>query len=281
MPQVFQFQEADAGDFLNGRVCWDILHACGCHLIHEGDIVDLSHCRLIRPCGIACLCAAAARVNRAVQLVTPEDPACRDHLARMGVFDWFNAQGPAPGAVLRATNIVVQQLVEGPGDFSTETIRVLTNLMPAAAGTLPRLADHLDEVILNALTHGDWPAGCVVAGQGFPARGWVEVAIADLGLGIPSHLRRNPAHAGVGPDGDAIVLATGEGITGTVGLNRWGQPNTGVGLFELREHCRRGGGEMGIVSGGALVGFGTDDPQIRRFYGGFQGSLVNVRFFVN
>jgi len=143
----------------------------------------------------------------------------------------------------------------------------------------PRLAGHIDEVIINALTHAESKIGCIVAGQAFPRTGKVEITCVDLGQTIKTHLRRNPKYAEVTEHGAAIVRATELGVTGTVGVNRWGDPNSGCGLAELREFCEDGGGEMAILSGDALVAFGPRrSPQVRPFRGLFAGCLVNIRF---
>ena len=94
---------------------------------------------------------------------------------------------------------------------------------------------------------------------------------------------RNPRYSGIHSDREAILKATEEGVTGTPAgaLNRIGEPNSGVGLFELRSYCEAGGGELAIASGDAIVVLTSGPrPVDRLFAGGFPGCLVNVRFNV-
>jgi hypothetical protein len=147
-----------------------------------------------------------------------------------------------------------------------------------SSGVRPQFENHLDEVILNALTHARSPIGAIVVGQAFPERGFVELAVADLGQTIRGHLQQNPQVGEFASDADAILKATEESVTGTVGLNSFGEPNSGVGLFELRRFCERGGGEMTILSGTHFVVFAEGGPHPpKELWGGFPGTLVNIR----
>jgi hypothetical protein len=66
----------------------------------------------------------------------------------------------------------------------------------------------------NALDHGRNPIGAWVAARRITEpRRQVSIAISDLGMGIPEHIRqRYPEWS---DDGYAIAQATEEGITGT------------------------------------------------------------------
>jgi len=184
--------------------------------------------------------------------------------------------------VKRSTNVVLRQLDRAPGNFASEAMRVLTEQCDLSPGTLPRLQNHLDEVILNALTHSESPVGAFVGGQGFPTNRRVDVAILDLGVTIRGHLSRNPRYGSFTNDAQAIIAATKEGVTGTVGLNKWNEPNSGAGLTELREYAEQGHCELAVLSGGGLVVFGADhQPNDLGFRGRFPGCLVNVRFHMS
>ena len=82
----------------------------------------------------------------------------------------------------------------------------------------------LSELCGNAVDHGRNPLGTFVLGQRFADRRRVVVAIADLGVGIPEHLRQRY------PEWDDDAFAIGQaleyGITGT------GNPHRGNGLPE-------------------------------------------------
>ncbi|MBL8764748.1 MAG: hypothetical protein JNM07_10815 [Phycisphaerae bacterium] len=175
---------------------------------------------------------------------------------------------------------MARQVLERPETLSDEIIRTLVGEMDLASNIAHVLANHLDEVLLNALTHADSPIGAMAVGQAFPRERALEIAILDLGQTIRAHLCGNPKNASVATDSEAIIRATEEGISGTVGTNRWGDPNSGVGLFELRRYCEGGGGELSILSGSNWVCFSAGKPpQADLFRGFFAGSLVNIRFF--
>ena len=240
----------------------------------------MSGVRLVRPCGLACLYALGERTERRLTVIPPVDAECRRHLSRMGFFKAFQTPGLIAPEPARGSNIVIERLDSKPGDFADRAIGVLTSQMNLSAGVAPTLATHLDEIVLNALTHARSPIGCIVCGQGFPKRGVVELAIVDLGQSIPIHLKKNPAVPRQGTDARAIEYATVEGVTGTVGANVWGEPNSGVGLSELRAYCDSGRAEMAILSGYGMVAFAAgSSPISRRFHSRFRGCLVNVRFF--
>jgi hypothetical protein len=202
---------------------------------------------------------------------------------RSGLVDFF----VAPDAVeleQSRRSVPVRQLNSLSTTFADEITGAWEReFIDMPANLRGRLADHLDEIMRNALSHANSPIGCVVAAQVYPSERFIEIAVLDLGITILRHLAQNPEHAGLRNDDEAIILATGEGVTGTPSgtLNRLGEPNSGVGLFELRQYCEAGGGTVSVVSGGALVCFEPDrEPLALPFSGGFPGCLVNIRFVV-
>lgn len=86
----------------------------------------------------------------------------------------------------------------------------------------------VSELCGNAVEHGANPLGCYVAGQRYGTR--VVLAIADLGCGVPAHLRRR--HPGVGDDARALERALDEGMTGTT------EPHRGLGFHWVVEAAR-------------------------------------------
>jgi hypothetical protein len=217
--------------------------------------------------------------------VLPSTHDARDHVVRSGLCEFFVVPDavelqPSPRAVR------VRQLSSVSTTFADE----ITTAWEREFDDMPvnlrrRLADHLDEIVRNALSHAASPVGCVVAAQVFPRARLVEIAILDAGVTILGHLTRNPQHSWIKTDAEAIVQSTMEGITGTRAgeVNSLGEPNSGIGLFELRDYCEGGGGTVSIVSGEAVVTFGLEngaEPDVLPFAGGFPGCLVNIRFNV-
>lgn len=71
--------------------------------------------------------------------------------------------------------------------------------------------------------------------------------VADLGIGIPASLRRNPHFAHVQNDADAIVLATELHITGT------GEAHRGIGLDHIMNVVKDWRGDCSIISGSGYL----------------------------
>jgi hypothetical protein len=60
-----------------------------------------------------------------------------------------------------------------------------------------------------------------------------------------------------------------------------GEPNSGVGLFELRRYCESGGGVLAIASGETMLSFAAGrSPIAHPLAGGFPGCLVSLEFVV-
>ncbi len=273
----------DAGDFVGGRLIWSALKALAPAKAQPPTEVDLSDLALVRPYAIAALAAIGCLSRRKARIVLPLTHDSRDYVVRNGLLEFFDSTdagklSPSPRA------IPVRQLERVSATFADEITRVWESEFGGMPGGLrPRLADHLDEIVRNALSHARSPIGCVVAAQAYPSRSLIEIAVLDLGQTIRGHLAQNPLHASIKNDRDAIILATGEGVTGTRAgaLNELGEPNSGIGLFELRHYCESGGGEVTIASGDAMVTFLEGKaPVASDFLGGFPGCLVAIRFFV-
>ncbi len=279
----FRVSKADAGDFANGKLAWDVLNLTGCHPQSIPREIDLSDCVMIKPYALACLAALAEKATRRggrIRLKLPVDQRCADHCLRLKLHEWFEVEQEL-ALPTRATNVAIDQLEQPPdGAFSSAIVNLLVDRTSLPSGILPNLENHLDEVVSNAVTHAESEVGCFVVGQGFPRKQVVEVAIVDLGQGILNHLSKNPQHARFHSDEDAILYSVQEGITGTVGLNRWGANNSGIGLHELVRYSQQGHAETAIISGTSICVFGNFSPIKHRLKSSFQGCLVNIRFFL-
>jgi hypothetical protein len=278
----FTVPERTKSDFGGGNIFWSLFHDVA-SLVHDSrpiDVLDFGSAVHLKPYAVALAIAIAKRLGTpALRIEPPADATARSHLIRLGVpsvfdVDWGNAE-------LRATNIPLKIVTDRPSpDFSFRTAEMLAAefLGGLSAGTIARIADSIDEVVLNALAHSESPIGCVVAGQAFPSNHCIEVAIVDFGITIRGHLSRRFSQ--LTTDEAAIHEAVREGVTGTLPghVNRLGDPNSGVGLSELRSFVEAIGGELAILSGTSLVCFGTGcTTQSLKGYP-FPGTLVNVRF---
>lgn len=271
-------EKPDAGDFRDGRLAWDILRVTARHDKQLPTCVDLSKAPHLKPYAVAALYAVALRQDGgSVEIIRPDNQILDEHLSRIGLYHAYGIE--QSGTRVRETNVPVRQLKDGPATFSSEAMDIWDReLNGTAPGLKLRLADHLDEIILNSLHHSESPIGCIVAGQAFPQTSKVEVAVLDLGQTIRGHLSKHPSYGNLVSDEDAIIEATKEGVTGTIGTE-----NSGVGLYELRQFCEAGFGELAIISGRSIGVFRQgEDPVFHPFHGsGFSGTLVNMRFSTN
>jgi hypothetical protein len=96
----------------------------------------------------------------------------------------------------------------------------------------------------NVVEHADSPIGALVAAQRYQRTG-LELAVVDLGDGIPTTLARNPSHRGLA-DLEAVERSLQDGVSSVEVEGR------GTGLWELVEAVGRGDNStLGIASGRA------------------------------
>jgi hypothetical protein len=101
----------------------------------------------------------------------------------------------------------------------------LAHFTKAIAPLAGAFSDTIGEISENATTHGYSSDGAAyVAAQRYPGNRCV-IAIGDLGIGIPAHVRKTQPT--LRDDGDAIRVATKEGISGT------GDTTRGFGFQEV------------------------------------------------
>jgi hypothetical protein len=87
-----------------------------------------------------------------------------------------------------------------------------------------------------------------------PSR-FLEIGVSDSGAGLRSTLLRNPRHANVGTDLEAIRLAIQPGVS------EHDDPTRGTGLYHLLQNAYDRGGTVQICSGTAKVRFRGDRKQ--------------------
>ena len=274
----------DGGEFGDGcgaALAWDILRQVGRHQIPT--TIDLSGVQHLKPYSLACLCALGklGKLNgRPIEIVKPRDRECAEHLSRLGVPLFFDCDWAESGQ--RDSNLSIRSVSWPPGNDAGEIVEFLAPRADLSPGVFPSMVENLDEVLLNALTHAVSPIDCLVAGQAFPRTSKVEIAVVDLGQTIRGHLTKNPDHADINSDQDAISKALEDEVTGTPRgqKNRRGEENSGSGLTELRRYCESGGGELTVLSGEHWITCRTDqEPVIGTLHGGFRGCMVNIRYF--
>lgn len=139
------------------------------------------------------------------------------------------------------------------------------------------------ELLRNVVQHSGSPCGAVAMAQFQPKTGQVEIAVADKGIGIRSHISRRYPEAE--SDLQALKVAILPHASGTFGQNMYGsmQNNAGLGLFFVKEISGRGGGSFDLISGHAMVSrWGKHDARkgsrdITMPQAGWEGTLAVVK----
>jgi hypothetical protein len=162
--------------------------------------------------------------GRSVEIVPPRDPATRETFSSMGLL------GDAPAkteedAIMPVTRLAEFQAVEDVSTRIRELLEYqLTDISPLGAAAFMAVS----ELCGNAVDHGDNPLGAYAAARRIvEPRPTVTIAIGDLGVGIPEHIRRR--YPEWREDGWAIAHATDERITGT------DDPHRGFGFSAVLE----------------------------------------------
>jgi len=186
------------------------------------------------------------------QLILPRNEMTRNYLHRMDFFSGLDALEPIDEPFSRRPAVGFQPCMR---------FRTVDELPPVTSGLSQALVDRckvdevakaamwicLDELVENVIHHAASPVGGVAAAQGVLKKNRFEVGIADLGVGIRGSLAKNPKHADIEDDVQAIVRAMEPFVTATP------RRNAGTGLFITKLLLKRNGGELLIRSGRGLV----------------------------
>src|SRR5829696_2987257 len=173
----------------------------------------------------------------------------RNYLARMNICDelpdrcTFNVGSvnskPHPDVLIALRRLRTQR----DADDLDEAVE---NLLQAQfSGRLARYGDAftmtIGEMCDNAISHGRSAHGAYVAAQRYQGKRCV-LAIGDLGIGIPEHLRRTHPH--LTDDGEAIAEATKPRVTGVKGPRA---QHRGNGYFHVIDEMRETAVPSGVL----------------------------------
>ena len=163
--------------------------------------------------------------GREVNLIPPQNQVASRLFNAMRIDPGGGAENGDDDAVLAVTRLDRPNDAEMVARRTQEILEYqLPDVSPLGQATFMAIAELCD----NAMDHGRNPFGSYVAVQRVTQpRRQVSVAICDLGIGIPEHIRqRYPEWS---EDGWAIAHATEEGVTGT------GDPHRGIGFSAVVE----------------------------------------------
>jgi hypothetical protein len=175
--------------------------------------------------------------GKLVRVVAPKDPRVAQHVADLrvglGLPDGTVVGLPEPREATRAL-IGVRQLgtYHDVEDVSDQAMAILQEQSMAFAVWGEPVHMAVSELCDNARQHGRNPLGTYVAADQIGIEtGEFRLAIADLGIGIPEHIRA--CYPEWQDDTAAIVRALQQGVTGT------GDPHRGNGFAEVVDDVNR------------------------------------------
>jgi hypothetical protein len=211
-------------------------------------------------CGLRALLDHASANARRVEFDCPSKEDVHRYLERVDFYKRLpaNVELSKPRPRIRRTSRErsLIELVRVSGCEDVE--RLMNRVSKIAAGQLKSrhlamaFATAIGAATENVVEHAASPIGALVAAQRY-ARTGLELAVVDLGEGIPKTLTRNPEHHEL-DDLSAVARALEDGVSSIAGEGR------GTGLWELREAVRKGGNStLGIGSGEAELSIGWED----------------------
>jgi hypothetical protein len=212
-----------------------------------GMVFDARDMSFASPLDLAGVMAWAARLRgegTSVGFVLPDDGDVRRYLVRMDLVDHLDQVGVAVSGSApmvrradRADVLLEVRQICCPSDaerFAEDAYRLAqrhTSGRSAAAG-----AKMLGELLDNAITHAASTVGVFAAAQVHQRGGDLELAVADAGIGIRSHLARNPCFRNLTAT-KALRAALRPGVTGT-------SERRGNGLPDLLSTASGFGGQL-------------------------------------
>lgn len=190
-------------------------------------------------CALRALVDQAARVCDTVFFDCPVTPDVHNYLARMNFYERIpaNVELSRGAPALRRTNRTAR-LIEVCRVESSDDVQRLEESVWAVAqphfGSGPMARACVSVIAAateNVLDHAKSPVGAMVAAQSYSRTG-LQLAVVDLGLGIPDTLRSRAEYRSL-TDIEAVRRALDDGVTST------GEAGRGAGLAEIISSAQR------------------------------------------
>jgi hypothetical protein len=174
------------------------------------------------------------REGSPVEVLLPTDPAISTHLAEMGVFQGVDVDlvgtparvGAATSRILPLTSVADPSGVETLADSAVAALESCPSAVKRLASPLHMAIAELGD---NAVSHGRNGLGIRVACSLDDSRPEIRLAVGDLGMGIPEHIRQT--HPDWGDDTAAIANAVAPGVSGTR------DPHRGNGFLHILDEA--------------------------------------------
>lgn len=231
-------------------------------------LIDLRDCSAVSPLtALWCVVYASLVQTRRIpcEVEAPTDPAVRAYLTASGFFSALsdaNVTAPQSSFPKEALldNIILPIVRLGSAYENEQTgygIQDRLQQMKDVSGNIPSLAAEIFfELVNNAQEHSQSPTG-EFAMVRLDSRNRVLCAVADGGIGIAESLRRNPEIRPFLADGEGMLLALQERVTGTT------SPTRGIGLGWVESASR-----LTLYSGGGTIDEGIDVSRQEVFFPG-------------
>jgi hypothetical protein len=251
--------------------------------------IDLTKLTFIGPAGVALLVATLHRLRargltmKGGFIYPPANSGMRTYLYRIDFYKRLFADETFPDQIERGEPLGMRECKHFPSDPEdpdwSDALRAVTRDVLAAIEELVATDDAahtsldlaLSEITENVGYHAGTPFGGFAAVQALKHSNEVEVAIADLGVGIAASLRRNPDFAAAAGD-DLVAIQTA--LTATVTSTPW--RNSGYGLTFTQLLLALNEGRLLVRSGRGHVIRGAKNSD-RLVEQDLPGTLIGLR----
>lgn len=223
--------------------------------------IDLTGVTFVSPAAIVqtvSACHALARDGRRPELVVP-DTAVRSYLYRAGLMaaidgvadvrpqlrlvgDSYQALRGSNPLLIEVTRLDAARLSE----LLSRIVFVLKEKLKYLQRDAYSAAVAISEVTQNSLDHGGGaPSFLAMQVYGRGAAQFLQIGVADCGVGLRASLASNPEYASLPSDAQAIRAAV------ELGTSAYQDPTHGTGLYHLLQIAQENKGSVQIRSGQA------------------------------
>lgn len=243
--------------------------------------MQLTAVKSVTAAGLACLASTMLVMSlrksmKAGRCLRPREDGANSLLAKLGLYELI--ADPLRGFAQAATRLkAVGGLARVQDESKCEEIaQSLINFACEHCGghstTSGALRFCLAEVLENVFRHADSSIGAVVCAQALSGTGWVELAVADAGVGLLATLGSSEQYRDVVTDErTALRYALRPEVTSKP------KAHSGVGLFFTRKLVLASGGDLLLHSGGRRLTF-VKGKMTEEAVSRWPGTFVVMRF---
>ncbi len=269
-------------DLINFFRTWEWLDDPG-----DEVVIDLSKCEFIAPWALTLFTLYAIWLGeeKGADVRIRIDPESRvgAYAIQAGLFELLETERPV-GALAthtsRTTPLVQIKNSKDVPAFAASVTALLRIEEPELEGAVRY---SIVELLRNIVQHSRSPVGGLAMAQYYPNTGIVELAVADVGIGILQALQ--PRYGELTDDLNALKFALLPHVSGTFGQGAYGsmQNNAGLGLFFIKEITTRTSAGFFLASGRSLVdlwGNADGSPGKKYVYsgrGGWPGTFAMLQ----